>query len=273
MSNPQDEKNELTKLSVETGDIVLKLITDSAIFDEIPLLASVYKFGKAAFSIPNILFLRKMERFMQAVNDGTTEAERCRFAEQLKHNQQRLEEFYEYLLLRVEKIDDVTKPDILGRIYASRIAGKLLEDDFQGLCHALNSARLGDLAAFSKECWITQYKHDLPSVGDEVARSLISTGLVTFNVYETEKKSRFGVPAPLPIMPSMFQEKEPPFVISFSITELGYLYAHIAEGFEDFFSLKSVPPSHSYQSAYEFTGTRTSPQLKQAIKEKWDLSA
>jgi hypothetical protein len=145
MSAPKEAQDNISELSIDTLDTALKLITESEIFDEIPLLGSLNKIGKTVSSISNILFLRKLERFMRAANKKTTQDERIKFADNLKSQTHKVEEFYEYLLLKIDKIDDTTKPSILGKIYASRISGKISEDDFQGLCHALSSSRLSDL--------------------------------------------------------------------------------------------------------------------------------
>lgn len=270
MSALKEDQDNINESSIDIIDTVLKLATESEIFDEIPLLGSLNKIGKAASSISNILFLRQLERFMRSTNEKTTQDQRIKFAEKLKSQPRKLEEFYEQLLLRIDKIDDITKPFIFSKIYVSLISERILEDDFQGLCHALISSRLGDLVQFSKSFWTESYKHAMPDVPENVARNLISSGLVKFNVFETERQARFGVPAPIPRMSSPFEASRPPYAINFSITELGCLYAYISENLEGYFQRKSPELVKLGQSFYEFTKIQDE-SLRRAVREKWNL--
>lgn len=271
MSASKESQDSITELSVDTLDTALKLVTESEIFDEIPILGFLRKVGKAASTVSNSLFLRKLDRFMQSTNEKITQSERIKFAENFKNQSEKIEEFYENLLLRIDKIDDTTKPSILGRIYASRISGRISEEDFQGLCHALSSSRLGDLVEFSSSFWVERYKYGMPKISDKTERNLISSGLVTFNLYETERQSRLGIPAPyIPKLPPSFGISEPPYRINFSITELGFLYAYIAEDLEEYFQPNSPEQAKLGQPSYKFTEIQND-SLRKVVREKWKL--
>jgi hypothetical protein len=110
----------------------------------------------------------------------------------------------------------------------------------------------------------------LPDTPENIARNLISSGLVKFNLYETEQQSRFGIAAPIPKMSSSFEASQPPYAIGFSITELGCLYAYISEEFEIYFHRKNPESIKSNQSSYEFTKIQDE-SLKIAVREKWNI--
>jgi len=277
MTDPKEEQDRITELSLETGDIVLKILADSEILNEIPLLSSLYKLRKAVLSIPDILFLRKLERFIRPVNQKTTHDERLKFAEELKRDPKRLEKFYENLLLGIERIDDITKPEILGKIYACHISRKIREEDFHDLCYALSNSKLSDLINFSKSFWLTSYKFGSPKISIRILRSLASSGLVTFDVHKSrqiilgfediELESRFQSP----FIETDFIEEKSPYTIDFSVTELGYLYAYIVEDLESHFRINDATRIKSYKSVYEFTRIRAK-SLRQVIKARWNLS-
>jgi len=272
MTDSKEARDRITELSLDTGDIVLKALSDSEILNEIPILSSIYKLGKVVLSIPDIFFLRKFERFMQPFNQKTTHDEQLKFAEELKRDPKRLERFYENLLLRVERMDDITKPEILGKIYACHVSRKIREEELQDLCHSLNNSKLIDLIEFSRSFWLKSYKFGVPEISRKTSRNLVSSGLVTFDIHEAGQKLIFGISDPIPKFPSSFIEsKESPYTISFSITELGYLYAYVSEDLDSYFQIKDDNSINSYESLYEFTTTQDL-SLRRAIQEKWNLA-
>lgn len=262
MKPSEEPRQSFAELSIDAADTTLQLLSDSELFDQIPIVGLLYKFGKAAYSVPNLLFLKKVETFIRTVNDKTTEAQREFFAETIKQDEKRLNLLYENLLHKVDSFDDATKPKIYGKIFSCFITNKIREREYNALAHALNSSSLSNLVMFSRGYWksvigIRNYRYQCDY------SSLVSTGLVVFDIDEVEKKSSLGLPVRFPKFPGPYTNSEVPYEIEFGITQLGKLYAHIAEDLESFFTLQENENSHC---TYEFETPIKNSDLKKRLE-------
>lgn len=262
MKHSEESRQSFTELSIDTADITLQLLSESEIFDQIPIVGLLYKFGKAAYSIPNLLFLKKVEAFIRTVNDKTTEAQREFFAETIKQDEKRLSLLYENLLHKVDSFDDATKPRIYGKIFSCFITNKIREREYDALAHALNSSSLSNLVMFSRGYWqnvmgIRNYRYQCDY------SSLVSTGLVVFDIDEVEKKNSLGLPVQFPRFPGPYAKSEVPYEIEFGITQLGKLYVYIAEDIESFFTLQK---NENGRYTYEFEDPNKNGDLKKRLE-------
>lgn len=70
----QDELKESTlDLSADAIDSTLNLLTESELLEDVPVAGNIYKLSKALSSIPNAIFLHKVGKFLETVNDKTTQ--------------------------------------------------------------------------------------------------------------------------------------------------------------------------------------------------------
>jgi hypothetical protein len=95
----------------------------SGALDGVPILGLLSGGVKAVKEVRDQLYLKKVIRFLQELR-VTTEARRGDFVRQLEEDGQ-LERFGETILLILDRIDDASKPVIIGRILAAHIAGEI----------------------------------------------------------------------------------------------------------------------------------------------------
>ena len=271
MQDSEETKQEITDLSVEIADAALQLVTESEIFDAIPILSTVctvYKAGKAALSIPNILFLRKVERVIRTVHDKTTQDEREKFAAQLKADKKRMDDLYEVILLKIDKLDDTTKPEIFAKILASYISGRIAKPEFDALSHALDSSSLRELNAFSAAVIVSLISHG--SIRTEAFKNLISSGLMSFDLKQALDYRASGfLPAAVPkTYLSSTGDQPPPYQIGYSVTELGKLYAFISEDLEPYIQMTITDSSAGTETIYDFIFDAS---FEEDVKDKYQL--
>lgn len=262
---PKDNlKESFSELSADGADIAIDLLTDSKIFEAVPVAGLAIKIGKALRSVPDVIFLNKVGRFLKSVNESTTKAQRIAFAEDLKMHKNKKDQLYSSIFLKIDKFDEITKADSFAKIFSCFITNRIREEDFSALSSALNLAGLEDLMMFSKSYWELRNGSSGNVVSDEPrvgCVNLLSTKLVTFS--HEQKLNTRGDYARID------------YSIKFEITELGLLFLYVTAGFEDYFrfaneSDRRTPRDHA--KVYVFSRTFIDRVFLSAVQEKFPLS-
>lgn len=230
MSKEELEANFLD-IGADSADIAIDLIAESELLKDIPVAGLVYKIGKTVGSIPNVIFLHKVGRLIKTVNDKTTETERMAFAEKLNTSKEDRNRLYSQIFLKIDKCDDIDKPDLFGKFFACFIKNKRAVKEFTALSSVLNLAALEELKTFSETYWDYRIKfphkpvaHDSDCFYGEGCNTLLSTGLITFSLSRSPEKPTSSS--------SEINSK-----LEYKMTVLGYLYAYIVEDLDNYFYL------------------------------------
>ncbi len=163
--------------STETVDalvIVADAGFDAAIssgaFDGVPIFGIITGLARAGRHIKDELFVRKTARFLQGLSKTTHEARR-RFVDDL-HANGKVDEFGETILLILDRIDDATKPLIIGHLMAAHVEGNLTYDEAIRLAAMVNRCYAPDLE------YLINFKPGTQREMQEIADALFSTGLL-----------------------------------------------------------------------------------------------
>ncbi|MEH1947165.1 MAG: hypothetical protein V7K77_09435 [Nostoc sp.] len=265
MKSKDELGQDFLDLSAEGADIAIGLLTESELLQDIPVAGLVYKFGKTLSSIPDVMFLHKVGRFLKTVNEKTTENQRIAFAEELKKDKEKRDKLYSAIFLRIDKFDDITKPDLFAKIFACFVTNKIRKEEFTALSSALNLATLEDIKTFSKTYWEDRnyfFKNPYSS-SDKDYGSLLSTHLVTLDLDRNDKRLGEG------LVSITFHN------INFVITELGCLYAYISEDFETYFSFMNdleISYPINAEKVYIFDTPSSNEELRVKVQQKFPLN-
>ena len=227
MKSKDKLEQDFLELSVDGADIAIDLLTESELLKDIPVAGSIYKLGKTLSSIPDVIFLHKIGKFLKTINEKTTKNQRVAFAEELKKDKEKRDKLYNTIFLKIDKFDDIYKSDLFAKIFSCFITNKIRKEEFNALSSALNSAPIEELKTFSITYWKDRNHFIRNRYGSSNRNygSLLSTCLVTIDLNSKAKSLGRG-------LSSMML-----YDLDFIITELGCLYAYIAEDFEAYFSL------------------------------------
>lgn len=261
MSASDEAKEDLIEFGADSIDAAIDLLTESELLQEIPMAGMLWKIAKAARSIPDIIFLKKAERFIKTVNDKTTQEERFSFSEKIKKDQVKRDNLYNSIFLKIDKFDDFTKSDLFGKIFSCYIVGKLKEREFFALSSALNLASMQNFYFFCKSYWgssgLTMRKTFKNSTFDENNYG----SLVTANLIMIRLKTSFSSSDPLRI---------PSSELEFVVTELGELFALISQDLEECFNpLADYEKLHAtnYDKSYRIEIPLGNKQFQQKIHQ------
>ena len=161
--------DKLGELATTVADVGFDAVIRSGALDGVPVFGLLGGFWKAGRSIQAELFVRKICRFLQGVGNAS-QHDREQFVRKIE-NQGKSAEFGEAILLILERVDEIHKPKIIGRVMAAHISGAFDYDTAMRLAASVNRAFLYDLRRLKE-----QGAEDLNATRD-LAEALFTVGL------------------------------------------------------------------------------------------------
>lgn len=137
-------RDELTDLGAAIGDIALDGIISSGALDGVPIIGTMVSIARSGSAIRDLVFQRKVLAFLASFAteaDPTARQEFVRKIEEQDHGQR----FGETILLLLERMDDLAKPVIVGRLMAAAARGDMSLNEGMRLSRIVDRAFIEDL--------------------------------------------------------------------------------------------------------------------------------
>lgn len=151
----------LSDQAIEGGSEVLEFaldqLLDEGLLKDFPVVGTAIKLAGLGKSIRDRLFLAKLQRFLSALPDVQAE-EKEKFQEKVQSDKDFRNRVGETLLLIIERLDSLEKPEMLAKTFAYFMKGKISESDFRRLASAIDLAFIDDLKFLSAK--FKQYHND-----------------------------------------------------------------------------------------------------------------
>jgi len=162
-------KDNLRGILETTAELTVDNILESEELKQIPVFGTLVKMVKLGSSIRDRLFARKLLTFLHEVASIPFE-KRVQFVNRLssKGNKQRTGEA---ILLLLERLDDMTKPEIVGKIVCSAILGEIDDETSLKLSAMVDRSYITDLISLPSS-------ETGKGIDTDVAESLASVGLL-----------------------------------------------------------------------------------------------
>jgi hypothetical protein len=161
----------LGDLLIDIADVGIDKAISSGLLDAIPVFGVLSGAWKAKRDIQKELFVRKILRFLSALNT-TDHADRAKFSENLRR-EGKSAQFGEAILLILDRIDDTEKPSIIGRILAAHVRGEYDYATAMRLAAIVNRCYIQDLQLMKS------FKPGLQRELTPIAESLFAAGLLS----------------------------------------------------------------------------------------------
>jgi len=133
---------------IEGGSELLEFAIDQILEDgllkDFPLVGTAIKLATVGKSIRDRLFLAKLQRFLVAL-PKIDPTKREKFQKQVQDDKEFRNRVGETLLLVIERLDSLEKPEMLAKAFAYFVRGKISESDFRRLASAIDLAFVDDL--------------------------------------------------------------------------------------------------------------------------------
>lgn len=121
------------------GEVVLDSVLNEGVLRDVPALGSAVGLARAVGTMRDHYFLKKVAGFLGPFSDPRDRAE---FATRIEADGKERAKVGENLVLLLERLDDMRKPEMIGRIYLAYIRGRIGWRDLQLLTAAVDRLHL-----------------------------------------------------------------------------------------------------------------------------------
>lgn len=160
----------LLEAALENTEVVVDQLISNDLIKDISLVGTALKACKAVADIRDKLFLAKISRFLTELNSVRPEIKED-LKGKMTNNTEEARRIGEVVLLVLDKVSDLEKPEILAKIFLAYIENQVTFDDFRRITEAVSQAFVDDLRTLVD-------KDSVPSKSQETYLGyLTSTGL------------------------------------------------------------------------------------------------
>jgi hypothetical protein len=172
----------ITEISIDILEAEIDQLINDEFLKEIPILGTAYKTYSLANKISERFFIKKILKFLFRLN-GIPRSERERFVEQLqKENQSK--KVGEKLLIVLNRLDDTSKADIIGKLYKATIQNNISQSDFFRLASFIDKCFADDLQLLRE----TERSESLPF---EIKENFAQAGLFVRKIKDNRDQEEY----------------------------------------------------------------------------------
>ena len=167
-----DVLDEVNNLLIDVTEIGLDQLLEEGVFREIPLLGSAVGAVKIYIHTKDWLLQRNIYRFRYHLQN-ISEDKKQNFIKKLRKDDNYRQRVGENLLLLINRVDDIRKPELIANVFKALIEGRIDDVAYQKLSSAVDRIRIHNLPGL-----IDFYNEEGPeTLQDDVLQSLVICGL------------------------------------------------------------------------------------------------
>jgi hypothetical protein len=172
----------INELSPDVLDIGLDLLTKSEVLNDIPVFGIAFKGFSLYQNVTEAFFIKKLLKFLYELKDIPL-LERERFVTEIEINKE-TNKAGEKLLVTLNRLNDIEKAEIIGRLFKKTILGKIEFSTFNRLTHIIDNAYINDIKLLKNNIHLGYIDEDIKS-------NLHQVGLLNQNISDIEKQREF----------------------------------------------------------------------------------
>jgi hypothetical protein len=116
------ETSDLTEVNIDLAEITLDSFLNDGILKELPVVKTILAIGKFGLKIQELIFLKKVLKFLTQLDSTSTE-ERSVFISKVEKDEEYNKKVGLALLLILDKLEDLEKPEIIGKLFSASVKG------------------------------------------------------------------------------------------------------------------------------------------------------
>lgn len=185
------QSGDLGQLSGDISEAVIDSILKDGLLKEIPIIGTVVGLFKVGISFRDRNYLKKIYKFLFELKD-ISQKDREEFSKSISASSKKVNDFFEKLLYLIDRLDDIEKAEIVGKLFSSLIKEKIKVDDFLRIASMIDKAFIGDLKYLD-----FRYGDDKKMTKEErlqyfrnIDESLIKTSLINEGLLDLEEIPR-----------------------------------------------------------------------------------
>ena len=130
------KNDDIESVCKEFSELAIDSFLEEGLCKDIPIINSVVGLARAGFSIRDRLFIEKVIRFINPLGQYSNE-DRKIFLENL--DQKELEKAISSIVLYLERMDSLEKPEMLGKVFESYMKGEVTFKSMMYFAHFIDS--------------------------------------------------------------------------------------------------------------------------------------
>ncbi len=138
------EISDLTNINIDLAELTIDSLMNDGILKDLPIVSSFVGLANLGIKTREFLFLKKVLKFLTQMNSTTTE-ERRRFIENIEKNETYNKKVGLALMLILDKLEDLEKPEIIGKLLAACIKGEIDYKTFLKISYIVQKLFIPDL--------------------------------------------------------------------------------------------------------------------------------
>lgn len=153
-------RNEDTReLAIEVASIGLEHFIGEGLLKEIPIVRSIVAAGKTVSAVRDELFQQKVAAFLEG-RSSLKQEERTKFAEELARDPEQSKRLWEAVFLHLDRLDDVEKAPMLGKMFAAHARGHIDFSQFRRLARGIDAALVSELRILANKDTVKELNSD-----------------------------------------------------------------------------------------------------------------
>ena len=177
-------KSDLKDIATDMAEISLDTLLDGGIIKDVPIIGSLAKLYSAGKSIQGQIFEKKIITFLLETEKAKKES-KDKFYNNLNNNEVFRKKVGEQILVILEKLDDLEKPVVLGKLFKKFMEEKINFEMFHRLATVIANSFLPDI----KKLHLYKEKNHFNSF---TSVSLVNLGLTHLYYIKPEKFDQDG---------------------------------------------------------------------------------
>jgi hypothetical protein len=176
-------KSEAIKdLSPEILETTLDLLTDSEVLKEIPIFGLGFKSYSLYQNITEAFFVKKLLKFLYELKEVSFQ-ERQKFIDELESKNE-TKKAGEKLLVTLNRLNDIEKAEVIGKLFKKTILGEIEFEDFNRLSHIIDNSYINDIK-------LLKNNPHLEYIEEQVKANLSQLGLLSLSISDILKQQQF----------------------------------------------------------------------------------
>lgn len=172
-------RSDLKDALIELSEVALDQTLTEGLLRDIPIIGTMAKLWSVAGTVRDQLFVKKLYIFYAAL-DKIPSAVREKQIATLSSNSKERQRVGEHLLLLLERLNHMKKPELLAYAFQSLLEGKIDRQQFDRLAYAIESLVIGDIDVFTES--YAEFGQNGPPQWKERFSGLYRCGLLTIEM-------------------------------------------------------------------------------------------
>lgn len=140
-------KQHLLEAALDNAEVFIDRLIDNEIVKDVPMLGTALKVCRAGMDLRDRMFAAKIGKFVTNL-DAVNEETKVKIKQKMVENHEATRKIGEMILLTLEKLTDLDKPEIIAKVFLAYIDGHLTNKEFRRLIEVIDLSFIDDLNVF-----------------------------------------------------------------------------------------------------------------------------